>query len=84
MAILSPSISAPVNSNVSDIPDSNTSGGLAPYGRSIYNACNYLLGQDVDLLGGIIKDIESLTDLVDMVKSDRNKYEIYSGRDKKY
>ena len=70
--------------HVSDIPDSNTTGGLAPYGRSIYNSCNYLLGQDVDLLGGIIKDIESLTDLVDLVKSDRNKYEIFSGRDKEY
>ena len=69
---------------VSDIPSSNTTGGLAPYGRSIYNACNYLLGQDIDLLGKIIKDIEALTDLVDLVKSDRNKYEIFSGRDKIY
>jgi hypothetical protein len=42
------------------------------------------LGQDVDLLGGIIKDVEGLTDLVGMVKTARNKYEIYSGRDKKY
>ena len=43
-----------------------------------------MLGQDMDLLGGIIKDIESLTDLVDMVKTARNKYEILSGRDKEY
>ena len=43
---------------------------------------NHLLGQHVNLLGGIIKDIESLGDLVDMVKTARNKYEIYSGRDK--
>tara|TARA_Y100000590_G_scaffold208670_1_gene236457 strand:- start:3461 stop:3601 length:141 start_codon:yes stop_codon:yes gene_type:complete len=45
---------------------------------------NHLLGQHVNLLGGIIKDIESLNDLVDMVKTARNKYEIYSGRDKVY
>ena len=55
---------------------------LVPYGRSIYNNVNHLLGQHVNLLGGIIKDIESLNDLVDMVKTARNKYEIYSGRDK--
>ena len=54
---------------------------LVPYGRSIYNNVNHLLGQHVNLLGGIIKDIESLNDLVDMVKTARNKYEIYSGRD---
>ena len=78
------SAGSPPSIYVSNIPSSNTTGGLAPYGRSIYNACNYLLGQDVDLLGGIIKDIQSLTDLVDLVKSDRNKYEIFSGRDKVY
>ena len=43
-----------------------------------------MLGQDVDLLGGIIKDIESLTDLIGLVENARNKYEIFSGRDKKY
>ena len=74
----------PPTVTVSAIPASNTTGGFVPYGRSIYNGCNLLLGQDVNLLGGIIKDIESLTDLIDMVKNDRNKYEIYSGRDKKY
>jgi hypothetical protein len=57
---------------------------LVPYGRSIYNNVNHLLGQDVDLLGGIIKDIASLTDLIDLVKTTRNKYEIFSGRDKAY
>ena len=45
---------------------------------------NYLLGQDVELLGKITKDIEALDDLIDLVKSDRNKYEIFSGRDKVY
>jgi hypothetical protein len=57
---------------------------LVPYGRSLYNACNLLLGQDVDLLGGIIKDIASLTDLIGMVETARNKYDIFSGRDKTY
>ena len=69
---------------VEKIPSSNTSGGLIPYGRSIFNSVNHLLGTDVDLMGGIIKDIESLTDLVDAVKTTRNKYEIFSGRDKVY
>jgi hypothetical protein len=69
---------------VEKIPSSNTSGGLIPYGRSIYNTVNHLLGTDVDLMGGIIKDIESLTDLIDSVKTARNKYEIFSGRDKVY
>ena len=69
---------------VSAIPASNTTGGFVPYGRSLYNNCNHLLGQDVDLLGGIIKDVEGLSDLVDMVKTARNKYEIFSGRDKEY
>ena len=32
----------------------------------------------------LVKDIESLDDLIDLVKSDRNKYEIFSGRDKVY
>jgi hypothetical protein len=31
-----------------------------------------------------MKDIESLTDLVDLVKTARNKYEIYNGRGKEY
>jgi uncharacterized membrane protein YcgQ (UPF0703/DUF1980 family) len=69
---------------VSHIPASNTTSGYVPYGRSLYNNCNHLLGQDVDLLGGIIKDVEGLTDLVGMVKNARNKYEIFSGRDKEY
>ena len=69
---------------VSAIPASNTTSGFVPYGRSLYNNCNHLLGQDVDLLGGIIKDVEGLSDLVDMVKTARNKYEIFSGRDKEY
>lgn len=71
---------------VNTIPASNTADppGFLPYGRSLYNNVNLLLGQDVDLLGGIIKDIESLTDLLDLVKNARNKYEIFSGRDKEY
>jgi hypothetical protein len=69
---------------VSSIPASNTTGGQLPYGRAIFNNVNHLLGQDVDLLGAIIKDIEALSDLVDLVKEDRNKYEILSGRDKEY
>ena len=69
---------------VSAIPASNTTSGHVPYGRALYNNCNHLLGQDVNLLGGVIQDVESLTDLVDMVKTARNKYEIYSGRDKEY
>ena len=51
---------------------------------AIYDNVNLLLGQDVDLLGGIIKDIESLGDLVQLVKNARNKYEIYNGRAKEY
>jgi len=69
---------------VSAIPASNTGSGHVPYGRSLFNNANHLLGQDVDLLGGIIKDIESLDQLIDSVKNARNKYEIYSGRDKEY
>ena len=74
----------PPTGRVSAIPSSNTTNGLVPYGRSLYNGVNHLLGQDVDLLGGIIKDIESLTDLIGLVETARNKYEIFSGRDKKY
>ena len=74
----------PPTIHVEKIPSSNTTSGLLPYGRSIYNNVNYLLGQDIELLGKITKDIESLTDLIDLVKSDRNKYEIFSGRDKVY
>ena len=74
----------PPTGRVSAVPSSNTTNGFVPYGRSIYNSCNHLLGGDVDLLGGIISSIEGLTDLIDMVKTSRNKYEIYSGRDKVY
>ena len=74
----------PPSIHVEKIPSSNTTSGLLPYGRSIYNNVNYLLGQDVELLGKITKDIEALDDLIDLVKSDRNKYEIFSGRDKVY
>ena len=77
-------VNSPPAVYVSHIPASNTTSGFVPYGRSLYNNCNHLLGQDVNLLGGIIKDIEGLTELVGMVKTARNKYEIYSGRDKKY
>jgi hypothetical protein len=77
---------------VKDIPKSGIAGQTAydagftmiPYGRSIYNNVNHLLGQDVDLLGGIVKDIESLTDLIGMVETARNKYNIFSGNDKAY
>ena len=77
-------VNNPPTIKVSAIPASNTTGGQVPYGRSLYNNVNMLLGQDVDLLGGIIKDIEGLSNLVDMVKTARNKYEIYSGRDREY
>ena len=69
---------------VSAIPASNTGSGHVPYGRSLFNNTNMLLGKDVDLLGAIIKDIEALGELTENVKTARNKYEIYSGRDKVY
>jgi hypothetical protein len=69
---------------VKAIPASNTTNGYVPYGRSIYNNVNLLLGGDVDILGKLIKDIESLGDLTDLVKTARNKYEIFNGRDKEY
>ena len=72
------------NIKVSAIPASNTGSGHVPYGRSLFNNTNMLLGKDVDLLGAIIKDIEALGELTENVKTARNKYEIYSGRDKVY
>jgi hypothetical protein len=69
---------------VKTIPTANATSGYVPYGREIYDNVNLLIGQDIDLLGGIIKDIESLGDLVDLVKNSRNKYEIYNGRVKEY
>ena len=69
---------------VKTIPTANATSGYVPYGREIYDNVNLLLGQDVDILGGIIKDIESLGDLVQLVKNARNKYEIYNGRAKEY
>ena len=69
---------------VSAIPASNTTNGYAPYGRTLYNECNHLLGSDLNLLGNLIKDIQSLTDLIDLVKKARNRYELLSGRDKEY
>ena len=69
---------------VKTIPTANATSGYVPYGREIYDNVNLLLGGDVDLLGGIIKDIESLGDLVQLVKNARNKYEIYNGRAKEY
>jgi hypothetical protein len=69
---------------VKTIPTANATSGYVPYGREIYDNVNLLLGGDVDLLGGIIKDIEGLGDLVTLVKNARNKYEIYNGRAKEY
>ena len=69
---------------MTSIPSSNTTDGVLPYGRSIFNSVNHLLGKEVDLLGGIIKDVEALTDLIGLVESARNKYDIFSGRDKVY
>ena len=69
---------------VSGIPSSNTTGGQVPYGRSLYNNCNHLLGKDIELLGKLITDVQSLGSLVDLVKKARNKYEIYNERDKEY
>ena len=74
----------PPGIRVKTIPTANTTNGYVPYGRAIYDNVNLLLGGDVDILGGIIKDIESLGDLVDLVKKARNKYEIYNGRAKEY
>ena len=69
---------------VSAIPSSNTTGGYVPYGKSIYNNVNNLLGKDIDLLGKLIQDVQGLGSLIDLVKKSRNKYEIYNGRDKEY
>ncbi len=69
---------------VSAVPAANTTGGLVPYGRAIYNSCNYLLGKDLKMMTQLIQDIQSLASLVDLVKSARNKYEIFNGRAKEY
>jgi hypothetical protein len=80
----SAAVNEPSRVYVSTIPSSNTTGGQVPYGRSIYNNINLLLGKDIDLMGKIIKEIGSLSSLVDLVKTARNKYEIFNGRDKEY
>ena len=69
---------------MSAIPTANTTGGLVPYGRAIYNSCNNLLGKDLKMMTQLIQDIQSLTQLVDLVKKARNKYEIFNGRAKEY
>ena len=69
---------------VSAIPTANTTGGLVPYGRALYNSCNNLLGKDLKMMTQLIQDIQSLDSLVDLVKKARNKYEIFNGRDKEY
>ena len=69
---------------VSAVPAANTTGGVVPYGRAIYDSCNYLLGKTLKLGVQLIQDIQGLTDLVDLVKKARNKYEIYNGRAKEY
>ena len=69
---------------VSAIPTANTTGGLVPYGRAIYNSVNYLLGKDLKMMTQLIQDVQSLASLVDLVKSARNKYEIFNGRAKEY
>ena len=69
---------------VSAIPTANTTGGLVPYGRAIYNSCNYLLGKDLKLMTQLIQDIQSLSQLVGLVEKARNRYEIYNGRAKEY
>ena len=69
---------------VSAVPAANTTGGHVPYGRSIYDSCNYLLGKTLKLGVQLIQDIQGLTNLIDLVKKARNKYEIYNGRAKEY
>ena len=75
---------APPKIRVSAIPSANTTGGQVPYGRAIYNNVNNLLGKDLDLLGTLISDVQSLSTLIDLVKKARNKFEMYNGRDKEY
>ena len=74
----------PPKIRVSAIPSSNTTGGQVPYGRAIYNNVNNLLGKDLDLLGKLIQDVQSLSTLIDLVRKARNKFEMYNGRDKEY
>ena len=69
---------------VSAVPTANTTNGQVPYGRAIYDSCNYLLGDTLKLGVQLIQDIQGLTNLVDLVKKARNKYEIYNGRAKEY
>jgi hypothetical protein len=69
---------------VSAIPSSNTTNGQVPYGRSLYNNINYLLGKDLNLLGKLIGDVQSLSTQINLVKGDRNKFEMLNGRDKEY
>ena len=69
---------------VSAVPTANSTGGHAPYGRAIYDSCNYLLGKDLKLMTDLIQSIQSLGQLVELVKKARNKYEIYNGRGKEY
>ena len=69
---------------VSAVPAANTTNGYVPYGRSIYDNCNYLLGNTLKMGVQLIQDIQGLTNLVDLVKKARNKYEIFNGRAKEY
>ena len=51
------SAGSPPTGRISAIPSSPAAGEFRPYGRAIYNNVNNLLGQDINLLGSIIKDI---------------------------
>jgi len=68
---------------VSALP-AKASGTLVPYGRTIYEAVNVALGDDIGLINEVVAEADSLQFKYKEVRDKRNEYDMLKGRSKYY
>ena len=79
-------IDAPISEpgiRVSDLP-AKASGTLVPYGRTIYEAVNVALGDDIGLITEVVAEADSLQFKYKEVRDKRNEHDMLKGRSKYY
>ena len=86
----SPSVGGDINAaisppgiRVSALP-AKASGTLVPYGRTIYEAVNVALGDDIGLINEVVAEADSLQFKYKEVRDKRNEYDMLKGRSKYY
>jgi len=68
---------------VSAIPAKSAT-SLVPYGRTIYEAVNLSLGNDINLISNVVDEVDAIDFRYKSIRDKRNQFDILNGRGKYY